>query len=197
MSGGATAFRHKHGPWISKLCSTSGHRVLRLLKGPLLVVFLNPSPLTAGSARDLDTECPRLGQGRRWVDEGRHNLQGRHHNQHLSPQARLPDQQTVAYKWTQGIQTPGGLCLKERRNTFGPSTKTVLGVISYRCVMSAHLAHRTRAGCYSSWRSAATWVVMREEVPLILHMMQTTLKTITQAMMTIGSPDSPTHRHAT
>jgi len=50
--------------------------------------------------------------------------------------------------------------------------------------MPAHLAHRTREGYQSNWKSVITWAIARGETESILQMM--TLKAITQELTMIG-----------
>ena len=43
-----TTFRRNQGPWIRKLCSTSGRRIVKAPGRLSLVVIWAPSPLAAG-----------------------------------------------------------------------------------------------------------------------------------------------------
>jgi hypothetical protein len=66
-----TTFRHKHGPWIRKLCSTIGHTISRLQEGSKLPVSRRVLGSLAASSGHHDTA-----QSKQSVEVRRHNLQG-------------------------------------------------------------------------------------------------------------------------
>ena len=80
-----TAFPHQHGPWVCKLCSTSGRSIVKAPGRLSLVMIQAPSLPAAG----ILTQC-NLDEVSRWMTWGTTDKGA----------TAITNLQTVLHKWT-------------------------------------------------------------------------------------------------